>query len=131
MRRVGLSITLVTAMCVVGTGNADAGLCGKTLSKNLTLRSNLHCKNTALIVGADNVVVNLNHFEIIGNLNGDGIDATGHTNVTIKNGTITHFNMGIVFDNVSSSFIKHVSLLTGFGQGITLKNGSSGNQLKS
>jgi len=66
--------------------------CGQTLTKSTTLTNDLvNCPGTGLIIGADNITVNLNGHTIDGTNNKSGIDNEKHANVKIVNGTITDF----------------------------------------
>ena len=66
--------------------------CGQTLTKSTTLTNDLtNCPGTGLIVGADNITVDLNGHTIDGTNNKSGIDNERHANVKIVNGMITDF----------------------------------------
>jgi parallel beta-helix repeat protein len=72
--------------------------CGAILTSNTTLQNDLDCSGpgAALVIGADNITVNLNGHTLTGNGSGVGIDNSGgFAHGTIKNGTITGFSEGI------------------------------------
>jgi parallel beta-helix repeat protein len=66
--------------------------CGQTVTKSITLGNDLlNCPGTGLIIGADNITVDLNGHTIDGTNQKSGIDNEKHAKVTIMNGTITDF----------------------------------------
>lgn len=72
--------------------------CGAVLTSNTTLQNDLSCSGpgAALVIGADNITVNLNGHTLTGDGTGVGIDNSGgFAHVTIKNGTIAGFGEGI------------------------------------
>jgi parallel beta-helix repeat protein len=66
--------------------------CGQTVTKDTALANDLlNCPGTGLIIGADNITVDLNGHTIDGTNQKSGIENEKHANVTIMNGTITDF----------------------------------------
>jgi len=59
--------------------------CGDNVSSSLTLLANLTCEGTALIIGADNVVINGAGFTITGNINASGAGTNAWTGLIINN----------------------------------------------
>ena len=102
---VAKNVVFVFAALVLAAGGAQQALalsCGDTLTSDTTLTANLACSGTALVVGADGITIDLNGYTISGDGTGLGIDNTGgYDNVTIKNGTITGFQ--VVTRGVSST----------------------------
>jgi hypothetical protein len=75
--------------------------CGMLVSSNLTLTADLNCPSltdngVALIVAWNGVQVNLNGHSITGAGKGVGILVAGADNVTILDGEIRGFNVGVV-----------------------------------
>jgi parallel beta-helix repeat protein len=65
----------------------------------------------ALIVGADNVTIDLNGAVLDGGgFQGYGIRNDGHSNVTIKNGTIRGYRAGILVENATANRIERNTL---------------------
>lgn len=70
--------------------------CGQTVTTNVTLTADLlDCPSDGLIIGANNILVNLNGRTIDGVGLGVGVRNDGFDNVKIGNGTITQFDYGI------------------------------------
>jgi hypothetical protein len=76
--------------------------CGDTITTSVHLRTDLICPGDGLIVGADNIVIDLNGHTIRGEAGSDsigiadGVRGPSHSNVTIRNGTISgYFGIGV------------------------------------
>jgi parallel beta-helix repeat protein len=87
----------LAALAVAGSVQARAGSetevsCGQTLKASVRLANDLvDCPGTGLIIGADNITVDLNGHTIGGTNKNEGISIQKRANVTILNGTITEF----------------------------------------
>ena len=99
-------VVLIAAVIALSRGlvQADHVSCGDTLTKNTKLHSDLACTTTpGLIIGANNVTVDLNGFTLTGEpcakchgiRNGDIGTSPSFDNVTVKNGIIVGFEQGI------------------------------------
>ena len=118
-------VLVVMAWCLaVGAGPAFAShvSCGDTISADTTLDSDLvNCPNNGIVIGADDVTLDLNGHTIDGDgeLQEDcpegafcdvGIDNTaGQTGVTIKRGAIRDFDVGIFVVGASENRIQRLS----------------------
>jgi parallel beta-helix repeat protein len=81
--------------------------CGDTITTDVTLHHNLHCPNNGIIIGADNITLDLNYHTI----DGDGTPAAGcdpdtefcdtgvvsfrHDGVTVVHGSVRQFDVGV------------------------------------
>ena len=100
---------LVAFVSLAAAGSAQARLgsetevsCGQTLKASVRLANDLvDCPANALIIGANNITVDLNGHTIDGTNKVGGIDVQKHANVTIEDGAITDFYFAGV--NVSGS----------------------------
>lgn len=99
--------------------------CGTTVFHSVILKANLHCPDeTAIIVGAPGITINLNH-HTISNVEPSeddpdaddslpfgrdiGIDNSGgFNNVTVENGHITAFDIGIDFEGTRGGKISGI-----------------------
>jgi parallel beta-helix repeat protein len=115
----------VTALLVLGSGRALANHvgCGDTITSDATLDSDLtNCPNNGVVIGADDVSLNLNGHSI----DGDGAPAVGcdfesefcdfgvlnvgHDGVTIKNGSVRQFAIGVfLVDGARHSRVLRIS----------------------
>jgi parallel beta-helix repeat protein len=135
--RASIALTLVLAAAAViafGGGQALASNvgCGDTIKKDTKLDRNLlGCPNNGVVIGADGVTLNLNGHLIDGDgtefggcdpnaeVCDTGIVDDGHDRVTVKNGRVRQFAVGVLFGTSSRGVVRRNRVL-----GIT----SSGNR---
>ena len=115
--------------------------CGKEITANTTLDGDLRCsEGPALIVTADNVVVDLGGFTIYGP-GASGADAPGILlknvkGVTVRKGTVKGFEAGVAIAGGANNVVENVTVEDNigttegnFGDGITV-NQSNGNVIR-
>jgi hypothetical protein len=105
------------------TGNLIAGAAPYLISASgsYILTSNLVTSGAnAIDVGADDVEIDLNGFTIVGPGSGTGIEESGRSGLTVRNGVIEDFSIGIAAKNDS----KLIDLrLSGNNQGVIAGHG--------
>jgi parallel beta-helix repeat protein len=106
----------------IGAGAAD-DLCGTTVTQDLRLDHDLVCTGAGLVIGADDITVNLDGHTITGSGTGVGIRVALRSRVTIKGGTVRNFETGIMVANSSQVIVKNNDV-TQTREGIFL-NGST------
>ena len=115
--------------------------CGQEITANTTLDGNLVCdEGPALIVTADNVVLDLGGFTITGK----GTDAAGAPGIllrnvkgcTVRKGTVKGFGAGVAVVGGSKNVVENMTVHNNFGStegdfgdGITVQN-STGNVIR-
>ena len=131
MRRIGrIGIAVCASVPLYGLGGITAAhattlTCGQVVTTNVTLTADLGpCSNNGIVVGADNIVVNLGGHHVFGTPqpgDGAGVLVPAHFGVTVMNGTVTDFDGGVVIANGGSNRVT----------GITARNnvGSSSNSV--
>jgi parallel beta-helix repeat protein len=97
--------TLILALCALTcAARADAAneLCGQTVTQNLTFSADQSCTGTGLTVGANGITIDLGGFTLAGDQTSghNGIELNGHGGITVKNGTVRHFDEGIHYFSV-------------------------------
>jgi len=106
--RAGVFAVALLGLLTLGSSQARASHidCGATLMTSVILDGDLtDCPADGLIVGADNITIDLNGHTIDGpgtdDFRWDGVDnGAGHDRVTVKNGTIQDFGGdGVYIDN--------------------------------
>ncbi len=113
---------------VVGVG------CGAVLTTDTTLTFDLlDCVGDGLLVGADNITLNLNGHLV----DGDGVDdptnvgirVAGHRGVRVTNGTVQGFYRGVVFESSPSGIASSLTVRQSSRRGIVFVGGSDGAQV--
>ena len=136
-----LAVLLGTALQASPAEAAPRPLkCGTVITENTTLAANVGpCADDGLIIGADNVILDLNRFGVLGKANrtGDGVGILiqGHTGVTVRNGRVIDFDAGVAIVGGSANTVTRVlakdnigSTKSDFGDGIAV-SASSGNTI--
>ena len=122
-RIVGVASTgalALAGMVVVGQpAGANHVSCGAVVTQSITLDSNLtNCQGDGLRVQASNIVIDLGGRTISGRTDTNttpaefvGIRLMNVTGVTVRNGTVTNFDAGVVIGRGSGNTISRVRLL--------------------
>lgn len=102
---VALPGLLLFASPLVGTAAASHISCGSTVTTSITLDSDIGpCTGIGLLVGADNIIIDLDGHRLFGTDGildeGVGVMIDGHSGVTVKDGTIDHFDAAVAIDGV-------------------------------
>ena len=117
------------ALAPMSSGAAPSHVvCGQTVTTNTTLTSNLNCSGPGLIVRGEGTVLDLNSFTITGSGTGDGVTVPLGESVTVRNGTIQGFNVGVrggVQDGFTTTFTTLAGLtirnnVVGIGLGLRI-----------
>ena len=100
--------------------------CGTVVTTSITLGSDLGpCPGDALIVGADNITIDLNGHVISGTGSGAGVRAAQRSGVAVTHGAIQGFHTGVVYDESTNSTVSKLVLRDNV-RGVNLA-GSDGN----
>ena len=118
MRRlllVPLTVMLVAAQMGVASASGGASVhCGQTLTADTRLTSDLlNCPGSGLVIGADNVTVDLAGHVIDGvnSPGSEGVAVDGHSGVRITNGTIREFFLnGVGLRNAPGSSVTNLRI---------------------
>jgi parallel beta-helix repeat protein len=136
---VSLAVLLTSAVITLvafGDGRAVAGTplsCGDTITADATLDHNLvNCPNNGIIIGADDVTLDLNHHAI----DGDGTPAAGcdpntefcdvgvlndgHDGVAVVHGSVRQFDAGLVVGEARHNRLLGVSSSRNLSFGIVV-----------
>ena len=119
MRRskVGVAVAAVAALWCgvspVGGAAAATIACGQTITQNTVLDADVGpCPNNlahGIVIGADNITLDLNGHTVRGTSNlvndGAGVYVFRRTGVTVKNGTIRHFDCGVAIEGGSGNTV--------------------------
>ena len=130
-----LAITVSGFISCIGTASAQPARrgvrCGATITTNITLHHDLvNCPSNGLLIGANNITLDLNGHSIDGDdafvdaCSADevcdvGVSNTGkYSGLTMKNGTIKHFNVGVLLDGADHNHLRHLSVVRNHLSGI-------------
>lgn len=127
---ISMTAALLASSPLLSSAQAQV-VCGSVLLTDTTLTSNLSCPHTALMIGADNISIDLNGYTVsgVGNPGSAGIFNAGHRNITIKDGTISGFFYGIYFSGAVDNSIHSIKVEQNAFSGIFLENASNGNKI--
>ena len=139
-RLVGIA-TLVALVQVgvpgfVGTASATHVGCGTVITQSTTLDSDVGpCPDNGIIVGADNIVLDLNGHRVFGTPNpgdGAGILLENRTGVTVTDGTVSDFDAGVAIIGGGTNTVSKLtardnigSLASDFGDGIFIDSSNN------
>jgi parallel beta-helix repeat protein len=137
-RTAGAVVLTLTALLALSSGPTLANTlsCGATISTNTTLHSDLtNCPADGLVIGADNITLNLNGHTIDGDavpnaaLTDDGISNPGHHGDRILNGTVREFDHAVAFDAASHNRLHGITAIRNSDRAINVVNGSNANRI--
>jgi parallel beta-helix repeat protein len=137
---------MTTSILALAAGQALAApvQCGQIVTQDVTLESDLlDCPGDGLRIGADSITIDLAGHVIDGSNTGDGIRDAGHQGVTVENGTIQEFSVGVRLESAAGNGLaglqltnnrdlavslfdasdNHLSGLTAFGNGASTPSG--------
>ncbi|MGH9151569.1 MAG: right-handed parallel beta-helix repeat-containing protein [Acidimicrobiales bacterium] len=143
LARLALVAGLISPV-MAGTASASHISCGQTITTNTSLDADVGpCAGDGLVVGADNITIDLNGHRLFGtsgllgaNDVGVGVRIVGRSGVVVKNGIISDFDAGVVLDGASDNEVSGLTLrdniqseLGGgdFGDGVAILGGASDN----
>jgi parallel beta-helix repeat protein len=112
---------VVAGFTALGSGQALAShvSCGDTITADTTLDSDLvNCPNNGIVIGADNITLDLNGHRIDGDgeliedcaeICDTGVVDDGHRRVTIQGGSVREFAVGVLVLRASHNRLRHLS----------------------
>jgi hypothetical protein len=125
-----LALAMLVAPASALAGGGGGATCGATITSSTKLRADLsNCPGDGLVVGADNITLDLGRRTIDGSgaAGSQGIRLAGRRGVKIIGGTVQEFATGIGFDASGGNRVSGVSVRASVGRGIDVLAGSDGN----
>ncbi len=120
-----LSTIAFTSISIQNIEPANAQSCGSTVTSSVVVTSDLlGCSGDGLIVGADNIIIDLDGHTISGSGTSGSVGVNNpHSGVTIKDGTITGFEAGVGLlgpcpASTSGNTVQDLTLTSNSGAGI-------------
>ena len=139
MKRLTVLAAGVGAVMTLGAGLGQAGptpvVCGQVITQNTHVGNDLlNCPGDGLVIGANNIKLDLGHHVIDGDAvnapTDDGIDNTGgFDNVKITHGTIQQFQQGVHLVGATGNKLDHLTVIQTF-RGIELEAASNANKIE-
>ena len=111
----GLGVVVAFLALAPGTASAQPIACGQTITRDTTLHADLGpCSGDGLVIGAENVTLDLNEHAIIGDntdtQGGDvGVLDDGHGGIVVEGGRIGGFSTSIKLDSADSSQVTDIT----------------------
>lgn len=85
--------------------------CGQTLTQSTLVQNDLSdCGGNGLVAGADGITIDLGGHTIDGTGQGTGVSVIGRTGVTVTNGTLDQFDLGVDFTDSLGGFATNLVL---------------------
>jgi parallel beta-helix repeat protein len=127
------TIALSSSLGLAAPAMAKKVQCGDVITADTKVSNDLkNCPDDGLVVGADDVTLDLNGHTIDGDESGldSGILIDGHDGVTVKNGTLKQFEDGVSLEGGSDdNLIKSITSHHNTGLGISLLGDNDDNAL--
>jgi parallel beta-helix repeat protein len=125
------SLPAVLAVPIWATAASAAVLaCGQTITQSTVLDNDLSgCANNGIVVGADNITLDLNGHTVAGTAaSGDngGVVLVGRTGVTVRNGTVRNFDVGVVIEGGSANTVQDVTAMDNIAYEVGPHRGGDG-----
>ncbi|MCA1692962.1 MAG: right-handed parallel beta-helix repeat-containing protein [Actinobacteria bacterium] len=114
MRRALLAALPTILLVPASTTTASAAIlsCGDIVTRNTVLDQDVGPCGVGLTIGADNITLDLNGYEVFGTPaigDGAGITFLGRTGATVKNGTVREFDVGVVIEGGSANTVQGIN----------------------
>jgi parallel beta-helix repeat protein len=132
---VSLGLLIVVTLLALGASQAVAShvQCGDVITKDTTLDSDLiDCPGDGLVIGAPDITLDLSGHTVKGNAIGPrdqwtyGIANGYHERVTVRDGTLRDFYVGVGIGNVTDIALRRLRIRDSHGPGIWLSETHGG-----
>jgi hypothetical protein len=104
---------LIQFLFVFPAESKPAIACGQTITQDTILTEDLVCSpdtEYAIVIGASNITLDLGGHTISGYTPRTGVFANGHEGISIRNGTIDGFNVGVFIIETNSVTLEHLTV---------------------
>lgn len=124
----GVAAATFAVVAFMGSSDIAAGArqpgCGDTITADTTLRRDLvNCPNNGIVIGANNITLDLNGHRIDGDgtefggcdpnaeICDSGVVNDGHDGVTVEHGRVREFGVGVLLGTTTPGRVRHNRLL--------------------
>jgi parallel beta-helix repeat protein len=116
-----IALALSGLLAQISPAHAAHVRCGQVITQSTTLDSDVGpCSNNGIIIGADNITLDLNGRRVFGTAGpGDraGVYVFRRSGVTVRNGTVSNFDGGVVIEGGSNNTVANVVARDNIGRG--------------
>ncbi len=116
-----IALALSGLLGQVSPAHAAHVRCGQVITQSTRLDSDVGpCSNNGIVVGADNITLDLNGHRVFGTAGpGDraGVYVFRRSGVTVRNGTVSNFDGGVVIEGGSNNTVANVVARDNIGRG--------------
>jgi parallel beta-helix repeat protein len=106
------AVVVAGGLGLVAPAHAAVLSCGQTITQSTVLENDVGpCPSNGIVIGADNVTLDLNGHRVFGRpFSGDraGVYLRNRTGVTVKNGTVSNFDMGVAIESGSRNTVRNI-----------------------
>jgi hypothetical protein len=128
-----LFVSVLLLLFLTSSASAAVVSCGQTITTDTTLENDLvDCPGDGVVIGADGITLDLNGHTTDGAGAGAGVRVAEHNDVTIENGTIHQFGVGIELIDSSGDSIRSNTIVANFTgvEGGGLHGATNGNAIE-
>ena len=112
-------MTALSGLVMASPAHAVTLTCGQTITQNTVLDNDMGpCPNYGVIIGADNITFDLNGHHIFGGPFANdraGVYLLNRSGVTVKNGTVSAFDIGVAIDLGSGNTVQSMTARDNIG----------------
>lgn len=112
-------MTLLAGLAMAGPAQAATLSCGQTITQDTTLENDVGpCSDHGIVIGADGITFDLNGHHIFGTAasdDGAGVLILDRTGVTVTNGTVSAFDIGVAIDGGSGNTVSAMTARDNIG----------------
>lgn len=112
-------LATVAAVTVATEASAAHIACGTTITQDTVLHSDIGpCAGGGIVIGADNITLDLGGHRVFGTpdtFDGIGVWVFRHTGVTVTNGTVSGFDIGVAIEGGGRNTVSRVVAEDNYG----------------
>ena len=113
------ALTVLAGLGLAGPANAAVLSCGQTITQDTVLENDVGpCTNGGITIGANFITLDLNGHRIFGTAAANdraGVYLLGRVGVTVKNGTVTNFDIGVAIEGGSRNTVTGITARDNIG----------------
>ncbi len=112
-------MTVLAGLALTGPAQAAILTCGQTITQDTILENDLGpCPNHGVVIGADGITLDLNGHQVSGTSggrDGAGVYLLNRSGVTVMNGTVSAFDIGVAIDGGSGNTVRGMTARDNIG----------------